>query len=183
MQAILQQPPPRSAPRPAKPQPADRRPGWPALAWGSLGFASGIVFWHFVGFWSFVSNVVFKTEAPASYAAPAREPASANDQRKPQTTVYGGIPATEPSRTGACTLLRLDRNTDRTTALPCDETPLPMAGAQAVRRWTQAPSVLDRARDARRAPAVAGWSTSVQEISGTDPDRAAAIADSVLEPR
>jgi len=160
----------------------DRRPGWPALAWGGLGFASGIVFWHFVGFWSFVSDVVFKAEPSASYAAYPREQAPSADRRKPQTTVYGGIPAAEPSQARACTRLRLDRNTARTTALPCDEPPLPVAGAPVARRWSQAPPAPDRAREARRAPAVAGWSTSVQEISENEPDGVRGIVDAAREP-
>ena len=40
----------------------------PALLWGVLGFASGIVFWHVIGFWGFVSEVVLPA-APASRAA------------------------------------------------------------------------------------------------------------------
>ena len=35
-----------------------RHVGGSALTWAALGFACGIVFWHFIGFWSFVSEIV-----------------------------------------------------------------------------------------------------------------------------
>lgn len=51
--------------------------GW---RWGLLGFASGVIFWHLIGFWGFVAEVVlpspsenrpFKASANAAPAQPA----------------------------------------------------------------------------------------------------------------
>lgn len=36
--------------------------GRPALTWVALGFLSGALFWHVVGFWGFVSGVVLNTD-------------------------------------------------------------------------------------------------------------------------
>lgn len=57
---------------------ASRSPaGW---RWGLLGFASGVIFWHLIGFWGFVAEVVlptpsenrpFKASANAAPAQPA----------------------------------------------------------------------------------------------------------------
>ena len=183
-------PPLETSPRSSAARISVRQPRWRALAWCALGFASGIVFWHFVGFWSFVSEVVFKADPATSIAARVRDSAPSNDRRKLQTTVYGGIPATGSSNVSACTLLRLDRSTSRTTALSCDESPLPVAGTPPPRRWSQAPAAAPAAPApvaaapplaARRGPALTGWSTSVRQVSDADPDSGVVETGSVRE--
>ncbi len=94
-----------------------------------------MVFWHFVGFWSFVNQVVFKSDRdPVTAVAAARE---ADDDHKLPTTVFGGIPAAGHGRTAGCSILRLDRNTGRTSSVPCD----PPA----------------------RVPHVAGWAATIKD--------------------
>ncbi len=135
---------------------------------GALGFALGVVFWHFVGFWSFVGAVVFKPEAGTStYAA---RPSGAGDDTvvriggKPATTLHGGLPSGSlPSQSVKCATLRRDRATGHTTFEPC---PQATPGTE-IAREAKVGSVQPVARrsdlDAGAggtAPAVAGWSAT-----------------------
>lgn len=46
----------------------------PAWVWGLIGFASGIVFWHLIGFWSFVAETVYPLAAGSQQANPQVAP-------------------------------------------------------------------------------------------------------------
>lgn len=125
--------------------------------WLLIGFFSGIVFWHLVGFWSFVNTVVFKDERPA-----ASEIAVADEDKKYPATVLGGIPPADAASTIGCTTLRLDRITSRTTTTHCSplvEWPA-MASSKDAPAETPGPNKI--------VPSVAGWAATVLDAPKSD---------------
>ena len=89
-----------------------------AAVWLSLGFVSGMIAWHAVGFWGFVSEAVLHRSAQdAAIAAhtPAR-PFSGGD-----TSIVTGSLATFRPRPGTCMALSIDRANGITSAAPCIE--------------------------------------------------------------
>jgi len=87
--------------------PAGRSP-WRAILWATLGFVTGAVFWHVVGFWTFVSDVVLNRPLDAGGILRAEAPVVA------VPTIYLVDPAT-------CTALMLDRQTNQTVVRPCPQ--------------------------------------------------------------
>ena len=67
------------------------RPAGSAIVWLALGFASGVAFWHFVGFWSFVSEVVFRSDRSpvleARHPMPSRVMQRSAANCRPRSTV------------------------------------------------------------------------------------------------
>ena len=122
------------------------RPHRSAIIAAMLGFGAGIVFWHFVGFWSFVSHAVFKADRNTVVESSASH--GGDDQRKQPTTIFGGIPPADTSSSTACTTLRLDRTTGRTSMLACDS-PGTMAASTSGRRWSFTPPGNPRAERRR----------------------------------
>jgi hypothetical protein len=176
--------PPAAAEPTARPTPAplrapassarDPRVRWRSYAAATLGFLAGIVFWHFIGFWGFVSEVVFKGDRVTPIAEADRTAPPGTERRKLQTTIYGGIPSADLAGTGTCTLLRLDRNNGRTMAVPCEEAvPAPIA-ATAQRRLSSTPESPPQhaapVPSTPRVPSVAGWATTVRQMTA-DPQR------------
>lgn len=179
-------------------RPVPTRPAYSAIGWCALGFVSGIVCWHFVGFWGFVSDVVFRASPNHRNATSTQQLVATGDRRKLQTTVYGGIPTTDQSNAGACTLLQLDRNSGRTTALTCNEGAQPIEGSTG--RYSQPPTPLPSTTPPlaraispappagpipvppdRRVPSVAGWSASIKKPSEDDSGGGPTMQDNIRE--
>jgi len=100
------------SPRGAPPAPKRRRSMRSALAWGGLGFVTGAIFWHAVGFWTFLSDVVLKAPDTAAKAALTSGAAVAARSKTNLPTIYMVEPAN-------CTALALDRQSNRTILQPC----------------------------------------------------------------
>jgi hypothetical protein len=88
-----------------------------AIAWGSLGFLTGVFCWHAIGFWGFISEVVLNGSVQSRDVAEltqAHQPLPFADEPEslPLATVYL-VQATN------CTALALDRLTKRTQQVPC----------------------------------------------------------------
>jgi hypothetical protein len=81
-----------------------------ALVWGGLGFITGAVFWHAVGFWDFMSAVVLNSGPDTELVriAAARQQPGADEL----PTIYLVDPR-------SCTALELDRSANRTAVRPC----------------------------------------------------------------
>jgi hypothetical protein len=77
-----------------------------AILWGALGFFSGAIFWHAVGFWTFVSGAILNRGGDVAFA---REVAAAQPELP---VIYLIDPA-------SCTALELDRTANRTAVRPC----------------------------------------------------------------
>jgi hypothetical protein len=122
---------------PARPQSSRRRGSvLSAVAYVTLGFVLGAIFWHFVGFWDFVGQVMFgsrTTTAEVGYSPP---PIKLKD-RVSGSSSLAIVP--EPS---ACTALQLDRATGTTTRVDCELQPLPLRSGLKVAkredRWVSA---------------------------------------------
>jgi hypothetical protein len=99
-------------PREIPPKPKRRRSVRSALAWGGLGFVTGAIFWHVVGFWTFLSDVVLKAPDRAAKAALLSAAAVPARPKTNLPTVYMVEPAT-------CSALALDRQSNRTMLQPC----------------------------------------------------------------
>jgi hypothetical protein len=83
-----------------------------ALAWGGLGFVTGAIFWHAVGFWTFLSNVVLKAPDTAAKTALTMGAAVPVRSQTSLPTIYMVEPAN-------CTALALDRQSNRTLVQAC----------------------------------------------------------------
>ena len=89
---------------------AVRRPARGAALWATIGFVSGAVFWHAVGFWTFMSELVLNgREASASQDLPL---AGADIETGSLPRIYHVNPQN-------CVSLVLDRGTNYTAARPC----------------------------------------------------------------
>jgi hypothetical protein len=93
-----------------------------AAIWGGLGFVTGAVFWHAVGFWTFVSDAVLSgvpkpgIELNAGQSLAQQGPLSdiAPDPRRALPTIF----MVDPTN---CTALELDRRSNSTAQRPCPE--------------------------------------------------------------
>jgi hypothetical protein len=109
--------PPTSASilKPPRPQ-ALRRNSWsPARTWGLIGFASGIIFWHLIGFWSFVVDTIYPMAAPSSASTPsasARSSATPHSLAIRATKARNGKVAPAASPTDAWTATVVDAPAD-----------------------------------------------------------------------
>jgi hypothetical protein len=83
---------------------------WATLSWGALGFISGAIFWHVIGFWTFVSDAVLDRAPPAT--AHLASAAIAADRDDSVALIYHVDPAN-------CTGLELDRRSNVTAISPC----------------------------------------------------------------
>lgn len=104
------------------------RGGRSAIGYGLLGFLLGAVFWHFVGFWDFLGQLMFKGNA-ASTEIVQGAPTIKLKERVSGVSAIAVVASPE-----ACTMLRLDRNTGETAALPCEGESLPLRGIKPARR-------------------------------------------------
>jgi hypothetical protein len=100
------------SPRAAPPTRKRRRSVGSAIAWGGLGFITGAIFWHAVGFWTFLSDVVLKAPDTTAKAALAVGAAVPGRSKTTLPTIYMVEPAN-------CTALALDRQSNRTLLQPC----------------------------------------------------------------
>lgn len=95
-----------------------RRRAHSAIAWAGLGFVTGAIFWHVVGFWTFLSNVVLKGAtdpvAKTVLAGAAPSPTATSSTKRKLPTIYLVDAA-------KCTALALDRRSNRTSLAPCPE--------------------------------------------------------------
>lgn len=99
-----------------------------AIGYGLLGFVLGAVFWHFVGFWDFVGQLMFKGGAAGTEIVQGPPPIKLRER------VSGVSAIAIVASTEACTMLRLDRGTGETAAVPCAGDPLPLRGIKPARR-------------------------------------------------
>jgi hypothetical protein len=89
-----------------------------ALVWGGVGFVTGAVFWHAVGFWTFVSDVVLQGNAPPAALPPPLQEASLTTGSVTSAVALPTIYMVDPA---SCTSLVLDRSSNSTTPRPCPE--------------------------------------------------------------
>jgi hypothetical protein len=99
-----------------------------AISYGLLGFFLGAVFWHFVGFWDFVGQLMFKGGLSGTEIAQGPLPIKLKDR------VSGSSAIAVVASAEACTMLRLDRATGETAAVPCEGEPLPLLGIRPAKR-------------------------------------------------
>lgn len=102
-----------------------------AASWASIGFVSGMVAWHAVGFWGFVSQTVLAHNDVASPSAYVREAAPQRAAPAPITT--GSLPATA-GNASACVALVIDRVSGVPTTAPCPAGARPLKDAGRQRR-------------------------------------------------
>lgn len=149
-----------------------------AAIWLSMGFASGMVAWHAVGFWGFVSASVFNGPGTATVIAetPSARPlvnfksiiTTSSTASAPMTT---GTMNTAPMNTGLmttgslatfsaqpklCVALAIDRATGATAAKPCGADDQPMRDAGRRRRADRMAGIEARLQNA------GSWATDTQ---------------------
>jgi hypothetical protein len=95
-----------------------RNKGRAAIIWGGIGFLSGAVFWHAVGFWGFLGDVVLNGSTDARASAVEALPVIAADAPGVPLPTFFLVDADK------CTALVIDRPSNRTRKLPCPETGL-----------------------------------------------------------
>jgi len=83
------------------------RSRWRAILWATLGFVTGAIFWHVIGFWTFVSDVVLN-----------RPPAGGTLRAEASVVAVPTIYLVDPA---TCTALVLDRQTNQTVVRPCPQ--------------------------------------------------------------
>ena len=110
------------------PAPAPARRARSAIGYGLLGFVLGAVFWHFVGFWDFVGQLMFKGGTSGSEIVQGPPPIKLRER------VSGVSAIAVVASAEACTMLKLDRTTGETAAMPCEGEPLPLRSIKAARR-------------------------------------------------
>ena len=98
--------------------PARRRTGLTAhLGWGLGGFLLGAICWHFVGFWQFMGGVMYHGPPDQTgIAIDVPMPYEIRRQKRPQS-LQSATPPLPIS--GGCTLLVLDRASQRTRIEAC----------------------------------------------------------------
>jgi hypothetical protein len=109
---------------PPRRQPLHTRPVVVAASSAVLGFVTGAIFWHSIGFWSFVSTVVLKgpddevRTVQAATTAPVQVPVHMRPTGSigPQRPV--GRPST-PKSYLTCSLAVADETLGETQVLPC----------------------------------------------------------------
>ena len=97
----------------------------PPVVWGGLGFITGILAWHVIGFWGFVSTVVFNQDGVVEQAALERP-----TRTVPAVAGYARVAYKADPK--FCVSLVLDRATGQTQPAAClgDTEPLRDAGRQ-----------------------------------------------------
>jgi len=146
-----------------------------SAVWLSMGFISGMIAWHSVGFWGFVTEAVLQPgdrdyKIAVATTTPALEQPLAGSARVPLTT---GALADKP-RAGAtaCVALAVDRGSSRTLAQPCSRDGSQMRDAGRGQR-------ADRLSDAReRLHAPQAWGAEAQ----TAPSNPATSSDTAVPP-
>jgi hypothetical protein len=114
-----------------------------AAVWLSLGFVSGMIAWHAVGFWGFVSEAVLHRSAQdAAIAAKAADHHLSGD-----TSIVTGSLATFNPRPGTCMALVIDRATGTTSAAPCNDDSQSLRDAGRRRRADRLTSIESRLED------------------------------------
>ncbi len=105
--------PPLRMREPRRPAPLRARHTRTAIVWGSLGFLTGALFWHAMGFWTFVSNVVWNANAPRGGGTTIARAIAATIDEAAQGA---GTVRLDP---GTCTSVALDRLTNSIVVHPC----------------------------------------------------------------
>ncbi len=97
----------------------------PPFVWGGLGFITGILAWHVIGFWGFVSTIVFNQDGVVEQAAAERP-----TRTVPAVAGYARVAYRADPQ--FCVSLVLDRATGQTQPAAClgDIEPLRDAGRQ-----------------------------------------------------
>ena len=115
-----------------------------AAAWLALGFMTGMVAWHAVGFWGFVSETVLYgggRSAPTAWEASGQHGWTA-----PARVTTGSLAAFTPAP-GACLALILDRETATMSATYCASDSQPMRDAGRRRRGDRLTGMQARLED------------------------------------
>jgi hypothetical protein len=142
-----------------------------AAAWAVLGFLSGAVFWHMVGFWGFLSEVVLR--ADVEERGRIEEPRPAGEVRgagvSPLRAVAPGRRSVAPAEVANCSAAGISRGSGIATVESCraDAGPWPTPARGRVPRREDlaiAPSepppqpLPPAAVQGRSDASVAGWS-------------------------
>lgn len=89
---------------------AVRRPARGAALWATIGFVSGAVFWHAVGFWTFMSELVLN----------GREASASEEMIEVAADIEtGSLPSVYRVDPRKCTSLVLNREANYTAAQAC----------------------------------------------------------------
>ncbi len=127
------------------------------------GFVAGVAFWHLVGFWGFISTVVHKPERPRAQSELAIDGDVGNAQTLP---VRSRAAQTIDATIAACSSLVLSRDTSDIRVLPCPVNAQRLPDGGGTTRGDLEPL---RKTAARRAPAVATWSATINETTTAKP--------------
>jgi hypothetical protein len=131
-----------------------------AAVWLSLGFVSGMIAWHAVGFWSFVSEAVLHPsaqDAGIAALAPARSYSGGDT-----SIVTGSLPTFRP-RAGTCMALTIDRGNGITSAAPCIDDNQSLRDAGRRRRADRLTSIENRLDDKTT------WATATERAPDLTP--------------
>ena len=152
-----------------------------AAIWLTMGFMTGMVSWHAVGFWGFVSATVLngpgKTSIAANDSAPARPLVNfksivTTSSGTPASDITTGSLATFSPQPALCVALVADRATGVTSATPCGADNQAMRDAGRRRRSDRMAGVEVRLQNA------GSWATDTQAET---PDASAATAETKAE--
>lgn len=115
----------------------DRR----AAAWLSLGFLSGMIAWHAVGFWTFVTSTVLNDDstAPAAFSHPRSMPTPKARPAPSSATAVENVPG--------CVALAYGAG-GKTISKPCQKIPAPLRDAGRLKRTDRMASAEDRLHSA-----------------------------------
>lgn len=142
------------------------------LASAALGFISGAIFWHVVGFWGFISDIVFRGRADGVPTAMARPspPLKFQSRRTAVPAASSGVD------TNQCSAVAIDRTGGEARIGACDPTVTARRSVGAIARSdfgdfgpVPVPTIIS-GRDTRET-AVGGWSARIDTAEDrTDPD-------------
>ncbi len=149
-------------PAPARRPTASERARFTApLLWCALGFLSGAIFWHVVGFWGFVSTAVFEGDKARPQIAAGTTPLETGsiDTRKAAATAAKTSPVKSVL---ACAALTLDRSSGQTSMSACSANAWHLRHTGDSRRQDRQLAVGNPGT--AKASSVAGWATTAEDI-------------------
>lgn len=122
-----------------------------AAGWLTIGFMSGVVSWHVIGFWGFVTETVLHEQAasPIAVAHTTSVPEGASP------IVTGSIAVAAPEPLPACVALVNRHPSGGTVAAPCAEAARPLRDAGRNPRADRLPGAQERLQSSNAWPATA----------------------------
>lgn len=135
-----------------------------AVAWLAVGFVSGMISWHAVGFWNFVTETVLHEHADATAIA-VTQPAGAD-------IVTGSISPPEPPPADCVALVQMTP-AGRTAALPCATAPRPLRDAGRNPRADRLATSTERLQSTAAWPATSEPKTTSEPGTTAEPNTVA----------